>query len=41
MKSFKQFSSNKNNKEVVSLSSTEFDEMLLFGKGNKDNSRIK
>ena len=37
----KQFSSNKNDMEVVSLSSSDLDEMLFAGKGSKDISRIQ
>ena len=37
----KQFSSNKNNIEMVSLSSIGFDQMLLSDKGTKDSSRIQ
>ena len=35
----KLFLSNRNNIEVVSLSSTDFDQMLLSGKGTKDRRR--
>ena len=35
------FTSNKNNIEVVNLSSTDFDQMLLSGKGTKDSSRVQ
>ena len=37
----KVFSINKNNIEVVSSSSADFDQMLLSGKGSKDISRIQ
>ena len=37
----KQFSSNKNNIEVVSLSTADFDQMLQTGKVSKDSSRIQ
>ena len=33
--------SNKNNIEVVTLSSSDFDQMLLSGKGTKDSSRVQ
>ena len=33
--------SNKNNIEVVNLSSTDLDQMLLSGKGTKDSSRVQ
>ena len=33
--------SNRNNIEVVNLSSTDFDQMLLSGKGTKDSSRVQ
>ena len=33
--------SNKNNIEVVNLSSTDFDQMLLSGKGTKDSRRVQ
>ena len=34
-------SSQKNKIEVVNLSSTDFDQMLLYGKGTKDSSRVQ
>ena len=33
--------SNKNNIEVVNLSSTDFGHMLLFGKGTKESSKVQ
>ena len=36
-----QLTSNKNNINVVNLSSTDFDHKLLSGKGTKDSSRVQ